>query len=1191
MFGVFKMALRLYLGRSGSGKSHKLYEYIIEESLSHPEMTYLILVPEQYNLSTQQQLISMHPKKGILNIDVLSFTRLAHRVFEEVGYSRARGATIDDIGKNLILMHMASGNEDKLTALSGIFNKIGYISEVKSVISEFMQYGIGDKELDSLIKMSEGRGTLHAKLTDIRYLYGEFLKYINGKYITTEEILQKVRDAVPASGKLKKSVIVLDGYTGFTPVQLSLIGALMENCVDVYITLLLDETASGDEGEESIFHMSYKTIKALDKLCKEGNIKREADVIVGRDSIPARFLYDPSGNILDKDMQSRELIFLEKNLFRAGESTYADGSSADSGGIRIFTGKNPEEEAVEAAVRIERLVREKGYRYKDIAVVSGDTGTYMNACSRAFAKYDIPYFIDKTVPVLLNPMIEYIRSLFDIVINDFGYESMFRYMRSDVCGFDAEDTDRLDNYVLKYGIRGRKQWSRDFVKKPSGMEADMLARINELRRRAVDEINLFIDEIGDSGSDSDGSPGYDVKIISTALYHSIVRMDLEKKIRNMSGYFEEQGDLVRASEYGRIYEEVCELLDKIVRLLPGEIISLKEYAELLDAGFAEIRTGVLPGTDDYIQIGDITRTRLRDIKALFFMGVNDGIIPSGAGSGGIISDMEREFLTDNENGIEMAPTARTLAYTQRLYLYMLVTKPSEYLYISYSGLDSDGKSLNPSYFVKTLRRLFPHLQADHPDDSIENRVYSIRSGFDMLAASVGQMHKTDKDSIKNDCISLFKVYSANEEYRKKTALLLDGAFSRGVFERKDEISRAVADVLYGRELTCSITRLETYARCAYSHFLKYGLSLKERELFSFEAKDLGSVFHDVLKYYAQILDERKLSWFDVSASDREAITEEAIERCIGSEDYGALYGAFRTRYMINRMRRITRRTVDTLTEQLKRGSFIPHDFEFAFSKAVDMDSIGVALSDEEKIRIIGRIDRVDVCEKDDKIYVKVIDYKSGNKSFDLAAVYKGLDLQLVVYMNAALEHISKVSGSETEVIPAGILYYHIDDPVIRPEGPVTDEEIEREIMKQLKMKGLVNCDGEIYRLMDNDLTDRSAIIPVTVKKDGSFGAGSSVAGKEEFKILSDYVNYKIAGMGHEIIDGNISIEPHKKNDGEVSPCAYCDYSGICGYRGEGSVEDGPDEYQQENDAEDEGGQNASDPDTIRAMKIKLETGL
>ncbi|MBR5407069.1 MAG: PD-(D/E)XK nuclease family protein [Lachnospiraceae bacterium] len=1140
------MALKLYLGCSGSGKSHSLYEHIIDESLVHPELTYLIIVPEQYNLSTQRQLISRHPKKGILNIDVLSFTRLAHRVFEEVGYRGAKGATIDDIGKNLILKHLAGRNEDKLTVLSGMCGKLGYISEVKSVISEFMQYGIGDRELENIINKSSSRGILKAKLTDVRLLYGEFLKYINEKYITTEEILEKVRDEVARSEKLKKSVIVFDGYTGFTPVQLGLIKELLINCVDVYMTILCDPGMEGagikDARETDLFYLSRKTRESLDRICRENGIGLHEDVML-TDSIPARFRYDRSGEELPEDKRSKELIFLERNVFR--DKTAVFDASVNDHNIHIFMGTDPLEEAYEAAVRIQRLVREEGYRFGDIAVVSGDIGTYMNACGRAFKQYGIPFFIDKTREIMLNPLIEYIRSLFDIMTEDYSYEAIFRYLKSRMTGYDPMDTDILENYVLKYGIKGRRAWNEPFVLRENDEDEGFLEKLNMIRRKVADEIDVFRKELGTDGD-------ADVRVISTALYRFMSVHNLNSRMDELSAELEKKGDPVRAREYGKIYEEVCILLDKMVRLLPGEIISLKEYRELLDAGFAEIRTGVIPDTDDHVQVGDITRTRLTDVKALFFMGVNDGIVPSSAGRGGMLTDMDREFITGSNEGIELAPTSRMQGFIQHLYLYMLTTKPSGHLYISYAGLTEDGDSVSPSYFVDTVKRMFPEIKTEYPDTSFANRVYDPASGYVWLGREAQDVLYRAADNKRSDYHALLSWLMADEAYVNRIRVTLEGALKGSDRDKSDVIGSAVAKALYGEELTGSVTRLENYARCAYSHFLKYGLKLKERELFSFEARDIGSVFHDTIQAYSDVLKEKGLKWAEADEDTRVKLIDEAIERCIAKNDYMAIYGSFRTKYTINRMRRILKRSVDTLTEHLEKGSFEPYGFEVKFNT-------------HNRPCLYGRIDRMDICEDDDAVYVKIIDYKSGIKTFDLAAVYAGLDLQLTVYMRAGCDMIAdKYPGKQVK--PAGMFYYHIDDPLIADDtdAGMSSEEIDRAVMKKLKLNGLVNSEEKVFRLIDSEFEKKSDIIPVSIKKEGGFGQGSHVASEEEFGIISNYVNQKIYDMGNEILNGNVKAEPHIKDGTDKGPCKYCDYSGICGYRGKGSIFD-PDTEEDEPD--------------------------
>ncbi len=1134
------MALQLYVGAAGSGKSYELYRHIIDESIKHPELNYIILVPEQYTLSTQYKLVSMHPRNGILNIDILSFNRLAYRVFEEVGYNEAKGVVIDDIAKNLILRHIAEANEDKFTALNGIFNRLGYISEVKSVISEFMQYGIRDEQLELLLNYSSERGILKGKLADIRFLYSEFLKYINEKYVTSEEILTKVSNVIDKSALMKRSVIVLDGYTGFTPVQYECIRALLLNCVDVYVTILLDNGNNklalpiSSVSEQELFYMSKVTVNKLYNVCKDCSVNISEPVVLNNEVSP-RFA--------NKDGM---LAFLEKNIFKNTTNTY---NKAVTDELQLFYATDILEESVEAAVRIEELVRNKGYHYKDIAVVTGDIDNYSNALERAMNRYDIPYFVDRTRPVLLNPLIEFIRAVFDILNDNFSYEAVFRFLRSELNEYKREDVDLLENYVLKYGLKGQAAYSTPFIKQTRQVELEELERINIIRQELSEEFNRLIETMG--GRDYRKQT---VDIYAKALYTFLAEHSLAAKMKRFEKKFLDEGDGARAKEYGKIYEEVMVLLEKMVSLLCDETITLKEFGELLDAGFAEIRTGVIPKSNDYVQIGDITRTRLRDIKALFIVGVNDGIIPAGGVKGGIISDMDREFLAKNEFGLELKPTARMQAYTEKIYLYMLMTKPSEKLYLSYSKVDEKGETLNPSYLIKMLKGMYGGIKEKGANKEIMGRVYSVSSGLYELSGKIQDYYRyADYDEL-NDYLSLFKILSYKEDNKKLISKELYQCFTYDILSRTDSLGKAVANALYGKELSCSITMLEAYARCAYSHFLKYGLSLRERELFSFEASDMGTIFHETLKNYALLLNENNYTWFDISREEQKRLVEESIVRCINQGEYDVIYGSFRTRYMINRIRRITQRTVDTLTAQLRKGSFIPYDFEFSFYSTNDYNSLNISLSEEEKLHLLGRIDRVDVCQDERNIYVKVIDYKSGNKSFDLAAIYSGIDLQLVVYLNAAMENVyytMKQDGSDKAVIPAGILYYHIDDPVVETGANADEAEINSEIAKLLKMNGLVNSDASVYRLMDSDFETSSEVIPVKLKKDGDFKSGSSVASTDDFKIMSKYVNKKIKDMGNSILDGKIDINPVAGKNAMNNVCNFCQYSNICGYRGEG----------------------------------------
>lgn len=1127
------MALQLWMGNSGSGKSYQLYQHVIREAEKHHEQTYLVVVPEQFTLQTQHDLVMMHPKHGIMNIDVLSFARLAYRVFEEVGFANASGILIDDMGKSLILRHLAGQYEDRLPVLGNNLKKLGYINEVKSVISEFMQYGIGDREIALLEEKTaaSGKTMLSRKLKDIQVLYHAFRSYTNEKYTTSEELLERVSSILPNSQKIKKSVLVFDGFTGFTPIQYKLLSALLQNSADVYVTVLLDTVGKGNPyeigGEQELFYLSKRMVRELTRLAESLQIQKKPDHVI-KESISARYRF--ARKTTTEPVNDNMLIHLERNLFRSNATPFGTVKITDD--IQIFIGGNPEEEMKRAAIKIQELIRRQNYRYQDIAVVTGDIDTYMHCAERVFKKYEIPYFVDKTQPILLNPFIEYLRAVVTVMTDDYSYEGMFRYLKSSLTDFDREEIDRLENYVLACGIKGSRQWKQRFIRRTDSMDTDDLLALDELRNKITSDFEIF---------DTAGST---VRSIANAFYRFILRGKMQDKLAAYETRLKERGDMSRAKEFAQVYKQVMDLLDKLVELLGEEEMTIGEFGGLLDAGFDEIRIGVIPAGTDYVQVGDITRTRLRKIKALFFVGVNDGIIPMSNGAGGIISDMDREFLMDLKEGIELAPSARMQAYTQRLYLYMVMTKPEEKLFLSYARMSEDGKSLRPSYLIQTVNGMFPTLSIQQTEGGLLSRIWNENAGLMELTEGL-QSYISRGGSEKNpDYAELFEWYAGNPDYMKRLRKLVDSAFSMGVYRRQDAISKAVANVLYGKALTGSVTRLESYARCAYQHFLTYGLSLKERELFSFEAKDMGMVFHDVLQTYAGLLAESDETWFTVAEDKSAQLIDEAVSRCIAAGDYAAVYSSFRTTYMVERMKRITARTVGVLTSQIKKGSFIPESFELAFSSENDYRSLNVKLSENEILRLQGRIDRMDLYEDDSRVYVKIIDYKSGNQSFDLMAIYRGLQLQLVVYLNAAMEIQERRQKTDKQkaIVPAGILYYHIDDPIIDAEKDDTPEDVNRKIISKLAMKGLVNSDGDIIRLMDKEFEKTSDVIPVSLLKTGELSARSSAVSTEDFQTISDYVNLKIAEMGTGILRGNIKAEPQGDN-----PCAYCQYRTVCHY--------------------------------------------
>lgn len=1116
------MSLRFYFGPSGSGKSHRIYEEIMQRAAQEPGRNFLIIVPDQFTMQTQKDLVMRSDRGGILNIDVLSFGRLSHRILEEVGTKEM--PVLDDTGKSLVLQKIAADLKEQLPAMGSLLHKQGYIHEVKSAISEFMQYGISTQDMDKLIASAEKRGALAMKLRDLKTLYRGFQDYIKDHFITTEETLDVLRRSLAKSKILPDSVVVFDGFTGFTPIQNRLIQELMRVCEETIVTVTIgeEEDPYQMDGEQKLFHLSKKTVADLVKLAAEAEVTRGEDVFVKGG--PNRFTEAPA------------LCYLEQNLFRYQYEPYTKKQRE----ICMFEALSPREEVHQTALYIRKLIREEGLTYRDIAVVIGDLEGYASYVETEFGQLEIPCFLDRTRGIVLNPMIEYIKSALQLYIRDFSYDTVFHFLRSGMADISREEIDELENYVIRTGARGYRTYSRLFTRKTEEMQQGSGQEDTERAEETMERLNRIRQQFADTVEILHMAPRAKAGEYVDHLYDFLEQNQVQQKLLNYQQQFEQEGDLAKAREYAQIYRLVMDLLDQIYELLGEEEISLQEFADILEAGFGEITVGTIPQNVDRIVVGDMERTRLKQVKVLFFLGVNDGNIPKNASKGGIISDMDREFLI--ESGTEMAPSPRQQMYIQRLYLYLNMTKPSEQLYLSYAKVNSDGKGIRPSYLIDTVRKLFPQLAVEYPQNrSRLEQIEGRQEGARYLAEELREYADgTLREEERQDFYLMYRAYEADAEGRDR---LTAAAFRR---YKESGLSRIVARALYGRQLENSVSRLETYAACACRHFLQYGLSLQEREKFGFEVSDMGNVYHAVLENFAGKLAESGRTWWDFDENFATQAIKEAVEGYAATYGETVLYSSARNEYAITRMSRILTRTVLTLQQHLKQGSFQPDDYELSFRFAEDLDSIHVDLSEEEKMHLQGRIDRIDVSEDAEHVYVKVIDYKSGNKKFDLAALYYGLQLQLVVYMNAAMELESR-KHPDKEIVPAALLYYHIDDPTIETPVELTQEQINEEILTKLRMNGVVNSDPAVVERLDRFLQDKSKVIPVEKKKDGSFSARSGILSREEMQLVSAYVDAKIRDIGREILDGKIAANPYEKGNEEA--CTYCAYKKVCGFDG------------------------------------------
>ncbi len=1158
------MKYRFCFGASGAGKSTKLHKWIMQqagEALDRGDLsrTFLVVVPDQYTMQTQKELVlAAGDRGGILNVDVLSFGRLSHRVFEEVG-ADPRGV-LDDMGKTLLLRRLAAKLSRQLGALQHGMDRPGMAAEIKSVISEFMQYGISAQEVGEMAACAAGagQGGLAARLTDLQLLYQAFLEDRKDRYLTGEETLDLLAEAVPKSKLLRGSTVVFDGFTGFTPVQNRVLSSILKTAGEVVFALdyaedggtPIEEVPDGAPFEEQdLFYLTRKTVAQITQMAQRAGAVHGSDMLLKG---TPRFCAEPA------------LQHLEKSLFRypvqryAGKGTKhpnspgqhgtardnaADAAMEAVGGgqslpIHLFLASTPEEEVRQTFLQIRHLMEKKAYHYRDIAVVTGDLTGYEDALRLAARRYDVPVYLDSNRAILQNPLTETIRGALEIGAGDYSYETVFRFLRCGLLGLTREQIDRLENYCLKRGIASRKRWETSFDPEFEDARTIFLKAIAPLQ---------------DQGRAS-------AKDRAANLYRFLLGIQAGEQMQKLAKEYENAGEQAPAMEYRQIYGAVLQLLDQIYELLGEEQTPAREFQELMEAGFAEIRLGTLPQQVDRILIGDIERTRLSQVKVLFFLGVNDGCIPKNSSKGGILSDLDREFLKDSSlfqsGGLELAPTPREQMYTQRLYLYMNLTKPTEELYVSYTKSDADGGSLRPSYLIGLLRQMFPGLEVQLPEERPADwQLASRKDAGSYLAAclrSYADGRYLPDEKRQREFLTMYGVlYMAGKE----TEALRDAAFCRYLPRR---LSKKTAQKLYHGLIRGSVTRLEMAAACYLRQYLYYGLHLREREEYSFQENDSGTILHESIRCFGQLLSQQGISWLEYTDQQSRELIDYALQRTAGEYREQVLYATQRSAYQLERLRRILSKTVEVLQYQLQKGDFLPESLEQPFGYRGE---ITYPLPGGGTLVLEGRIDRVDLARQDGRIYIKIIDYKSGSKDLNRAKIRAGLQLQLPLYLEAQRRELAR-QNPNAQVIPAAMLYSRFDNPVlsVSDSEPVLkllaagEEEAARKtsenlVRKQLRPNGMVGAEDDILEHLDHALSGSnvtSDVVPAGRKKDGTIRAGSRTYTKEEYEEIIQQLESRICQLAEDILEGRTDASP-VRYDGNTTACTYCPYRNSCGF--------------------------------------------
>lgn len=1117
------MSIQFILGPACSGKSEYLKNLFIKEAVENRGTKYLFIVPDQYTLQTQKDMIKRHPDRAFSNLEVLNFSRLSHRILEEIGGEEI--PVLDDTGKSLIIRHVAESVKDELKVFGGRIDRIGFMTEVKSAVSEFMQYGIKPDAVNELAEFASSRPALSCKLQDLACLYRAFMEYKGLNFRTREETLEVVQEGIYKSALIRGAVICFDGFTGFTPIQERVIGELLKYADRIYMSLDMEEGMDPYhiEGEQELFYLSKKTISNMKKLADAALVSEEPPVC------------------LKRRPREKELSHLEAGLFRYPYSGY-EGSPEN---IRIYQAQRVRDEITDTFQRIKDLTDNEGYRYCDIAVVVGNLSGYADDIKEISQDFGVPVYMDYSRSVLMLPFIEAIRSAYEVCEENFAPEAVIRHIR---CGFgplNAEECDELENFLLRTGIKGRSAYNR-YWDVACTKEAEETQEQKERRLKKAERLNLYRTKIVEHFSYL-GSTEATAEEHSRALYEFFKHIQAHERLDKMADHFKECGDYARFLEYSQLFSKICDLLDQIVLLIGDEKLKREEYSQILEAGLGEIKLGIIPQEMDRVQIGDIERTRLSDIKALFLLGANDGSIPSGISCGGIISDIDREFLKKSD--FALAPTPRDQMFIQRLYLYMNLSKPSEKLYVSFAQMDIEGKSIRKSYLIGMLLNLFPGMKIEESSSTHRAAGRTMPAGRHMirmeLAAymreyALGRLSEEEKEYMRDLADSMIE-HGFDEVYGQ----IVDSSFMEF---SNESIAGEIAAKLYGAAMRISISRIEKYAACAYAHFLQYGMGLKEREEFSFERNNMGDVFHLALKQFADRLEEENVSWDEYTQEQSDKWVDEILTGIAATYKETIMLSSNRQAAMTERMRRILKHTVNNISYQIAQGSFVPSQFEYGFNSDSKLNIDGK----DVRMTVNGIIDRMDICKDEESgdEYIRIVDYKTGSRDFDLAAFYYGLSLQLTVYLDQAIKqrreyHLRR--GESISVNPGGMLYQKIHDPYVKVTSDMTEEKIADARRKGMKLTGLLPDDSRALTLNDSRLEGqkgKSDFLPVDYKKDGGLSVDSKVLGSSDFGTILAFSGIRLEELAKEIYLGNISVQPKCTKKTKL-PCEYCAFKEIC----------------------------------------------
>ncbi|MDU1005820.1 MAG: helicase-exonuclease AddAB subunit AddB [Clostridium butyricum] len=1118
------MSIRFIYGRAGIGKSTWCINSIAENIKKDDENKLILIVPEQYTFNTENRILKSIGESALLRTQVLSFKKMAHEVFEECG-GRVK-EIIKESGRNMLIHKVLNEKIESLEYFRKISREQGFYEIVSDVISEFKKYNV---EVDSLRNIEESiqESDLYNKIRELSIIYEAFNEEMNEGYIDGDDELTLLGKKLLENDIYTNSEVWIDEFSTFTPQQLEIIRLLARRCKRVNITLCMDnrDNSNGNQDITDVFNTIKNTENKILKIMKENNISYDKPINLNMINVNEGY---------NRFKNSPELEHIEKYFF-----TYPFNSfNGKCENVKLYKANNIYDEIERVAKSITALIRSGKYRYKDISVVCRNIDDYEKITSVIFKDYEIPYFLDKKLELLNNPLIILITSAFEILFKDWSYESVFKYLKTGLTGIENSYIDILENFVLEYGVKGYKWTVKEIISESWFNNNEELSEEKIFISEIMDEVRrpllVFHNKIRGK---------HKVSHICKAIYEFLIDIHAFERINEWIEKFDEIGLEDKVKEYSQVEESVIDILDQAVDVMGDKDLDSYDFFKILNSGFNNEEIGVIPVALDQVNIGDVARIKGRDVKVLYIVGVNDGILPASKKEEGILSDNDRNILSDI--GIELASNTRNKVFEEQFLLYTVLTISSDFLMISYPMADFEGKSLRPSIVISRIKKILPKLveESDLYDlSSYKDKLNKVISPIPTFNELILAMRKNcDEENVEEYWREVYKWYKDSPEYENKVKNIFKGLDYSNL---KNHVNKNNLRELYANEdgkLMFSVSRLEKYAECPFSYFVQYGLKAKNRKIYEFTPPDLGSFVHDILDLFTNRVKKEGILWSELNNERCKDIVSNLIDIRLSEQTNSILNSSKRFKYLSQRFKRVISKSVTVMAEQIGKGEFEVFKTEFDFGNYKTGEAVMLNLQDDEKVYLQGRIDRIDTLDLDGQTYIRIIDYKTGAKKFDLNELYYGLQMQLLVYLDAIIKNSKYIL--EKQVIPGAVLYFKVDDPIIKSKKEMTTEEVETEVLEELKLKGLVLKDAKVVKAMDRDIEGYSLVIPAAFKKDGDFKSTSDVVTEEEFTLLREYVNRKMISLCEDMLCGDIKIEPTKQAN--RSYCEYCDFSSIC----------------------------------------------